>query len=165
MLLTHNSRIKDSRSWLQRIYCRIYTKLHYRTRQYCRGIQMGKRSCRSWVSQVVCWHINRLNRRDGTILGGGDALLQSSHLCLQCRLIPYCGRHTSKQSRNLWSCLCKTENIIYKQKNIFSALITEILCHGKTSQSHSHSSSRRLIHLTKYHGSLADNARFLHLII
>ena len=37
---------------------------------------MGKGGSRSRVGQVIGRHVNRLHRRDGTFLGGSDALLQ-----------------------------------------------------------------------------------------
>src|SRR5690606_15931453 len=39
------------------------------------------------VGQVVCWHVNRLERSNGTFFGRGDAFLQVAHLRGQRRLI------------------------------------------------------------------------------
>ena len=125
----------------------------------CKGI------CRSRVSQVICRYINSLYRCDRTVLGRGDTLLKSAHLCLQRRLISYCGRHTSQQSRYLRTCLSETENIINKQQYVLTALITEILCHSKSCQTYSHTCSRRLVHLTEYHGGFIDNSGISHLIV
>ena len=43
--------------------------------------------------------------------------------------------------------------------------ITEILCHGKSGQTHTHSCSGGLIHLAEDHGGLIDNAGVAHLVI
>ena len=64
----------------------------------CR-IQMGKCSCRSRVCKVIGRHINSLNRSNRTLLCRSDSLLKCTHLGCQCRLITYCGRHTSQAVR------------------------------------------------------------------
>ena len=41
---------------------------------------MFRRCCRGRVGQVVGGNVDSLHRGDGTLAGGGDALLQSAHL-------------------------------------------------------------------------------------
>ena len=43
--------------------------------------------------------------------------------------------------------------------------VTEILCHCKTCLRHTHTGSRRLVHLTIYQSGLVDNAALLHLAV
>lgn len=49
MLLTNNTRIKDTGRRLKRIYSRVNTKLYDGTAEYGRRVQMGKGICRSRV--------------------------------------------------------------------------------------------------------------------
>ena len=109
---------------------------------------MGKRCCRSRVGQVIGRHINCLYGCDGTLSCGSDTLLQSAHLGCQRRLVSYGGRHTAKQSGNLGTCLRKTEDIVNEKQHILMFLITEILCHGKSGKTDTHTGSWRLVHLS-----------------
>ena len=119
---------------------------------------MGKCVCRSRVSQVIGRHVNSLYGCDGTVLCRCNTLLESAHLRLQGRLVSNRGWHTAKQSGNLGTCLCETEDVVDEQKDVLSCLVTEILCHGQSGQSDSHTGSRRLVHLSEHHGRLIDNA-------
>ena len=43
--------------------------------------------------------------------------------------------------------------------------ITEILCHGQAGQTHAHTGSWRLVHLTEDHGGLGNNAGLGHFVV
>ena len=165
MFLAYDTRVQNTGCGLQRINCRINSQLYDGTGKYSRSIQMCECRSRCRVCQVIRRHINGLYGCDGTALCGSDTLLKSTHLGLQCRLVSYCGRHTSKQGGNLGTCLRKTENIVDEQQDIFSCLVTEIFCHRKSGKTDTHTCSRRLVHLTEHHGGLIDNSGFLHLVI
>ena len=45
-----------------------------------------------------------------------------------------------------------------EKKHVLSTFVTEIHCHRKTGKTNSHSGSGGLIHLTKHHGGLINNA-------
>ena len=126
---------------------------------------MGKCGSRSRVCQVICRYINCLYRCDRALSCRCDTFLKSTHLGCQCRLVSYCRRHTSQKRRYLGACLCKSENIVNKQKHILILNITEVFCHGKSGKTYSHTCSRRFIHLPIHQGSLVNNTAFLHLII
>ena len=150
MFLTNNICLQDTGSRLKRIYSRINTLLNDLTgKNRCR-IQMSKCCCRSRVSQVIGRYIYGLYGCNGSFLGRCDPLLKLTHLSCQCRLVSYCGRHTSKQSGNLRSCLYKTEDIINKKKYVSVLLITEILCHSKSGLRNTHTCSGRLVHLSEH---------------
>ena len=126
---------------------------------------MGEGGSRSRVGQVVGRHVNRLYRCDRAFLGGSDALLQSAHFRGKRRLITDGGRHTSQQSRNLAARLCESEDVVDKEQNVLVFPVAEVFRHGKTRESHSHSGSRRFVHLTVDKRRLVDNAGFHHFII
>src|SRR5690606_37552693 len=44
-----------------------------------------------------------------------------------------------------------------------SLLITEVLSHCQTCQGNTHTCSRRLVHLSEYHGCFIDNSGIFHL--
>ena len=100
-----------------------------------------------------------------TVLCRCNSLLQSTHFSRKCRLITNRRRNTSDKCRNLRTGLCKSENIINKQKHVLMLLISEIFSHCKSRKRNSHSCTRRLVHLTVNKRSLIDNARLFHFII
>lgn len=79
------------------------------------------------VGQVICRHINCLDRGDRTILGRSDSLLEFADFVCQSRLITNGRRHTSQQRRNLGTCLDITENVVDKQQHVLVLFITEVL--------------------------------------
>ena len=165
MLFADDLRIQNTGTGAKRIYRRINTKFHDRTIQYGRCVKVGKCRRRSRVRQVVGRHINRLNRRDRTIFCRCNTFLQSTHFRLKSWLVTNGTWHTSKKCGHLGTRLCETENIVNEQEDIFSYLITEILCHRKSRKTYTHTRSGRLIHLSEYHRCLIDNSGFNHFIV
>ena len=154
MLFSYNILLQDTGRRFQRIHGRIDTLLHNLSGEYRGGIQMRKGRCRSRIRQIIGRYIYGLDGSNGTIFRGSDPLLQSAQIGSQCRLVSYCGRHTSKQCRYLGTGLDKTENVINEQQYILVLHITEILCHGKSGLSYPHSGTRGLIHLAEYQRGL-----------
>ncbi len=75
--------------------------------------------------RIIGRYIYGLDGSNGTIFRGSDPLLQFAQISSQCRLVSYCGRHTSKQCRYLGTGLDKTENVINEQQYILVLHITE----------------------------------------
>ena len=131
MFLADYVRVQNPRRGLQRIDCGIDTQLGYLTAEHRSGVEMRERRRGSGVGQVVGRHVHRLHGSDGTVLCGSDPFLQSAHLRLQRRLITDGARHPAQQGRYLGARLRETENVINKQKNVFSSPVTEIFRDGK----------------------------------
>mmetsp|Transcript_1202 Transcript_1202/g.3051 ORF Transcript_1202/g.3051 Transcript_1202/m.3051 type:complete len:274 (-) Transcript_1202:907-1728(-) len=66
---------------------RVDAELRNLARQHRRGVQVSERGGRSRIGQVVSGHVDGLHRRDGALLGGGDALLQGCQVCGQRGLV------------------------------------------------------------------------------
>ena len=62
---------------------------------------MGKGGGWSWVGQIVRRHVHSLEGGNGTLGGGGNALLQVTHLCGQCGLVTHRRWRTAKQRAHL----------------------------------------------------------------
>src|SRR5699024_4864551 len=123
---------------------------------------MGEGCRRSRVRQVVRGNINRLNGSYRAGFRGGDTLLKLSHLSGKRWLVSHRGRHSSQKSGYLGAGLHKTENIVDKQKHVSVFCVAEIFRHGKSCLRHSHSGSRRLVHLPEHQGRFFQNAGFFH---
>ena len=126
---------------------------------------MGECCGRSWVGYVVGWHIHSLHRCHRSFLCRGNSFLERSHFVCQCRLIASSRRHSSKKSGHFRTCLCESENVINKQKHIFSFCIPKIFCHCKSGKSYSKTSSRNFVHLAEHESCLWKYSRFFHFII
>ena len=154
--------LQNTRAGFQRINSRINTLFNDLSGKYGGSIQMSECGRRSRVCQVIGRYINCLHRCYRTFLCGCNSFLKCTQFICQCRLITYCGRHTSQQCRYFGTCLYETENIINKEQHVLMLFITEIFRHGQSCLSHTHTSSRRLIHLSKYQSGLIQNSRFFH---
>ena len=156
MVLSDYIRIKNTRGGFQRIHSRIYAELGNLTREHRCGVKEVESSGWSRVCQVVCRHIDRLNRGDRTVFSRCDPLLKRTHLRCESRLIAHGRGHAAKQSRHFRTGLSETENIVDKQQDILAAaiLITELLRHGQTGQSYTQAGARRLVHLSEHKSGL-----------
>src|ERR1700730_2103334 len=63
--------------------------------------QMGEGRLDGGVGHVVGRDVDRLDRGDGALAGGGDALLQGAHRRRQRRLVADRGRHPAQKGRHL----------------------------------------------------------------
>src|SRR5699024_5997061 len=103
-----------------------------------------------------------LQRGNRTALGGGNALLENTHLVSQGWLVTHGGRHTTQKGGNLRTCLGETEDVVDEQQHVLVLNIAEVLRHGQAGQSHAHTDSWWLIHLTEHQGGVLENAHFFH---
>ena len=62
------------------------------------GVKVSERGGGSRVGEVVCGDVDRLHGRDGTVLGGSDALLQLAHFLGKGGLIADGGGHTPEKT-------------------------------------------------------------------
>src|SRR4051812_40835857 len=78
MLLADDARVEHARGRVERIDGRVNAQLGNLARQHGRRVQMRERGRRCRVRQIVRGDVDRLHRRDRTLLGRRDALLQRS---------------------------------------------------------------------------------------
>ena len=107
---------------------------------------MGKRCCRCRVGQIVGRHVNRLHRGDRTLVRGGDALLQRTHVGGQCRLITHGRRNTAEKCRHFRTGLREAEDVVDEEQHVL-ALVAEMFGDGETRERDAHTRTRRLVHL------------------
>ena len=94
---------------------------------------------------------------------GGDALLQGAHLGGQRGLVTNGRGHTAQQCGHLGTGLREAEDVINEQQHVLVGLLTEVLCHGQTGLSNTHTCSWGLVHLTKDQCGLIQNTGLVHL--
>ena len=123
---------------------------------------MGERCGRGRVGKVIGRHVNGLNRGDGAVFCGGDALLQLAHFVCEGRLITDSGRHTAEKRGNLTACLHETEDVIDEEQDVLVLFVTEMLCHGEAGEGDTHTHARGLVHLAENERRFIADAAFTH---
>ena len=124
---------------------------------------MGEGSGRGGIGEVVGGNIHRLHRGNGPALGGGDALLEGSHLVGQGGLVAHGGGHAAHEGRHLAARLDIAEDVVNEQQHVLVLLVPEVLRHGQTGKGHPHAGPGGLVHLSEYQGRFRDDAGLRHL--
>jgi hypothetical protein len=75
VLLANNTRIQHPRLGVQGVNCWVNAKLGNTTGQHGSGVQVGKGGGGSRICQIIGRNVDSLHGRDGSFLGGGNALL------------------------------------------------------------------------------------------
>src|SRR3981081_3216076 len=97
MILPDDPRFQEAGSRVQRVDRRVDRLLGQGPAQRHGRPQMGEGRLDGGVGHVVGRDVDRLDRGDGTLAGGGDALLQGAHLRRQRRLVADRGRHSAEK--------------------------------------------------------------------
>ena len=114
--------------------------------QHRGGVQMGERSRRRRVGQVVGRHVDRLHRRHRTLCRRRNALLQRAHVGRERRLIAHRRRNTAEQRRHFRAGLREAEDVVDEKQHVL-ALIAEVLGDGQAGEADAGAGAGRLIHL------------------
>ena len=142
-----DARIQNARRGRQRIDGGINAQLRNRARQVGGRVQVREGRGRRRIGVVVGGHVNRLHRRDRTVLGRRDALLQIAHLRRQVGLVSHRARHAAQQRRYFRTRLRETENIVDEQQHVLVFFVAEIFGDGERRQRHAQTRPGRLGHL------------------
>lgn len=154
---------KHTGGGIEGIHGGVDTELSHLTGQHSGGIQMCKSGGRGGISQIISRHVDSLHGGNGSLVGGGNTLLHSTHISGQGRLVTHSGGNTSQKSRHLRTGLSETENVIDEKQHILVLDITEILGHSQTSQGNTGTSTWGLVHLTVHKGGLGVSVELDHL--
>ena len=141
---------------------RVDALLGDRPRQRGGRVEVGEHRRRRRVGEVVRRHVDGLHRGDRALAGGGDPLLQLTHLGLQRGLVADLRGHAPEQRRDLRARLHEAEDVVDEQQHVL-ALVAEVLGHGQTRERDAHARAGRLVHLAEDEHRLIENARLLHL--
>src|SRR5699024_2995409 len=82
------------------------------------GVQVRERGRRSRVGVVVRGHVDRLQRGDRVAAGGGDPLLQQTHLVGQVGLVAHRRGHPPEQGGDLRAGLGEPEDVVDEQQHV-----------------------------------------------
>ena len=127
------------------------------------SVEVGKCRRRRRIRQVVGGHVDALNRRNGPLVGGGDAFLKFPEVGGQRRLITDGGGHAAQEGRYFGARLRETEDVVDEQKDVLSFHIPEIFRRREGRQGHAGPGAGRFGHLAIDQGGLLDDPGVLHL--
>mmetsp|Transcript_2542 Transcript_2542/g.6973 ORF Transcript_2542/g.6973 Transcript_2542/m.6973 type:complete len:483 (-) Transcript_2542:25-1473(-) len=171
VLLADNARVEHTGGGVERVNSGVDTELSNATGQHSGGVQVGEGGGGSRVSQIVGRHVDSLNRGDGALLVGGDALLETTKIGSQSRLVTHSRGDTAEKGRHLGVGLGETENVVDEEKHVLALLVTEVLSNGETGEGDTGAGTGRLVHLAVHEGGLGagaielDHARLDHLVV
>merc|ERR550519_2397663 len=92
---------------------------------------MGKGGGGGGICQVISRYIDGLHGGDGSLLGGGDPLLHSSHVGGEGGLVADSRGDTAQQGRHLGTGLCESEDVVDEEQHVLSLLVPEVLGDGE----------------------------------
>mmetsp|Transcript_19812 Transcript_19812/g.50669 ORF Transcript_19812/g.50669 Transcript_19812/m.50669 type:complete len:478 (-) Transcript_19812:230-1663(-) len=154
VVVTDNAGVKHTAGGIEGIHSRVDTQLSNLTRKHSCSVKMGEGGGRGGIGKIISGHVDGLHGSDGTLLGGGDTLLESTKIGGKSGLVTDSGRNTSEKGRHLRVSLGETEDVVYEKKHILSLLITEVLGNSETGKSDTGTSSWGLVHLTVHKSGL-----------
>jgi hypothetical protein len=190
VLLTDDTGVEHTRLGIQRIDSGVDTQLGDTTGQDSGGVQMGEGGGGSRISQIISGDVDSLDRGNGTLLGGGNTLLHTTHVDGEGGLVTDGRGNTTEKGRHLGTGLGETENVVNEEKHwrvelalqvqglvdslckltILTLLVTEVLGDGKTSKGDTGTGTWGLVHLTEDQGDLGlsvelNDTSLLHLVV
>ena len=119
----------------------------------------------SGVGQVVRGDVDRLDRGDRTLVGGGDAFLHRTHLRREVGLVAHRTRHSAEKRGHFRTGLGESEDVVHEDQGFLARSITEFLRHGEARKTHSETCARRFVHLTEDHGHLVEDVALVAFLV
>ena len=170
VLVTNDTGVEHTGLGVQRVDSGVDTQLGDTTGQHSGGIQVSEGGGGGRVSQIVSGHVDGLDGGNGTLVGGGDTLLHTTHIDGQGGLVTDSGGNTTQQGRHLGTGLGETENVVNEEQHVLALLVTEVLGNGQTGQGDTGTGTWGLVHLTEDQSDLGvtiklDDTSLLHLVV
>src|SRR5262249_20754974 len=94
-------------------------------------VEVGEGGRGGRVGQVVGGNVDRLHRGDGTLGGGGDALLETAHLGGPRGLVTHGGGDTAEERGHLGAGLGEPEDVVHEEEHVAAFFVAEVLGHGE----------------------------------
>jgi peptide chain release factor 1 len=108
------------------------------------------------ISQIISGHVDGLDGGDGTLLGGGNSLLESTKIGGEGGLVTDGRGNTTEEGRHLRASLGESEDVVDEKQHILVLLVTEVLGNGETGETNSGTGAGGLVHLTVHEGGLGS---------
>mmetsp|Transcript_10743 Transcript_10743/g.25675 ORF Transcript_10743/g.25675 Transcript_10743/m.25675 type:complete len:533 (+) Transcript_10743:41-1639(+) len=171
VLLADDARVEHARCRVERVHGGVDSKLSNAARKHSRRVQMRKGGGGRRIGQIVSGHVDGLHGGDGTLLVGGDTLLEHTQIGGEGGLVSDSGRDTAEKGRHLGVGLGEAEDVVDEEKHVLALLVTEVLGNSETGQGNASAGTGRLVHLTVHERGLGaggvelDHTRLDHLVV
>jgi hypothetical protein len=117
VLLADNSGVEHTGGGVERVDSRVDTQLRDTTGQDSGGVQVSEGGGRGRISQIISRDVDGLDGSDGTLLGGGNTLLHTTHVDSESGLVTDGRGDTTEQGRHLGTGLSETENVVNEEQD------------------------------------------------
>mmetsp|Transcript_29205 Transcript_29205/g.63386 ORF Transcript_29205/g.63386 Transcript_29205/m.63386 type:complete len:454 (+) Transcript_29205:182-1543(+) len=176
VLVTDNTGVKHTGGGVEGIDGGVDTKFGNSTGQDSGSVKMGEGGGGGRIGKIIGRDVDSLDGGNGTLGGGGNTLLETTHISGQGGLVTDSGRDTSKKGGHLGTGLGETEDVVNEEEHILSLLVTEVLSDRETGKCDTGTGTRGFVHLTVHKGSLGsfggtgslidlDDTTFNHLVV
>ena len=155
VLLADHLGVEDARVGGQRVDGRIERLVGQGAFQRDDGVQVAEGGHHAGVGVVVGRHVDGLEGGDGTLAGGGDALLKLAHLGGQRGLVTHGRGHAPQQGRDLHAGQGVAVDVIDEEQHVLVLDIAEVLGHGEAGKGDAQTHGGQLVHLAEYQRRLA----------
>src|SRR5262245_23684303 len=152
VLVADDHRGEHARGRIERVDRRIDALLGDRARQHGGGVEVRKRGRWRRVGEVVGRYVDRLYRGDRALVGGGDALLQGTHVGRQRGLVADRRGNAAEQRRDFRAGLREPEDVVDEEQHVL-ALVAEIFGNREAGEADTGARPRRLVHLAVHEGA------------
>lgn len=170
VLLTDNTGVKHTGGRVEGVDSGVNTQLRDTTGQDSGGVQMGEGGGGGGISQIISRDVNGLDGSNGTLLGGGNTLLHTTHVDSEGGLVTDSRGNTAEKGRHLGTGLGETENVVNEEQHILAFLVTEVFGDSQTSKGDTGTGTGGLVHLTENEGDLGlaiklNDGGLLHFVV
>src|SRR5581483_10268477 len=154
VLVAEDARVEDLGGRRERNDGGIDAQLRDLARENRRRIEVCECGRRRRIGEIVCRDVDRLHRRDRSLLRRRDALLQLAHFRREVRLVADGARHASEKRRHFRSRLREAEDVVDEEQHVLPFDVAEVFGDGEAGETNAQTRTRRLRHLSVDQSSL-----------
>ena len=159
VLVSDHTRVKHTGCGVEGIDGGVDTKLGNGTGKDGGGVQVSEGGGRGGIGKIIGRHVDGLDGGNGTLGGGGNTLLEATHVRGKSGLVTDGGGNTSEKGGHLGTGLGEAEDVVNEEEHILALLVTEVLGNGETGKGDTGTGTRGLVHLTVHEGGLGSVGR------
>ena len=126
-----DARVEDARGRVERVDRRVDALLGDAAREHGGRVQVGEGGGGRGVGEIVGGHVDGLDRGDGALGGGGDALLQRAHVGGKSGLVAHGGGDAAQQGGHLGARLGEAEDVVDEEEHVLALDVAEVLGDGE----------------------------------
>ena len=159
VLVSDHTRVKHTGCGVEGIDGGVDTKLGNGTGKDGGGVQVSEGGGRGGIGKIISGHEHSLDGGNGSLGGGGNTLLEATHVRGKSGLVTDGGGNTSEKGGHLGTGLGEAEDVVNEEEHILALLVTEVLGNGETGKGDTGTGTRGLVHLTVHESGLGSVGR------